>query len=349
VNKNLDALRALAVLLVVLGHGAAFFDALGPYGPFHLVALGALGVLLFFVHTSLVLMQSLEREPGAASFLVRRAFRIYPLAIVVILLIAVFRIPQASISAHHFAGFSPDFGDMVSNLSLTTNFSLRAPILGPTWSLSYELQMYVFLPFVFLFARTLWRASVVFLASLALAMVGRHYSATTNLSFFAPCFMSGVLAYQVGKRILPVLPAFCWLLFMGGVSALYIAGGDSPYKDYGLCLALGLAIPCFWQIRSLALTRASHYVAKYSYGIYLTHFAALYFAFDRLAAQPLALRIAMFVGLATALPMAFYHAIEEPCVRLGKRITQKRSVAQPLQSADAPQVFAECFPETTAS
>jgi peptidoglycan/LPS O-acetylase OafA/YrhL len=44
--------------------------------------IGLLGVSLFFVHTTLVLMWSLERDPHPLRFDVRRAFRIYPLWLV---------------------------------------------------------------------------------------------------------------------------------------------------------------------------------------------------------------------------------------------------------------------------
>jgi hypothetical protein len=39
----------------------------------------------------------------------------------------------------------------------------------------------------------------------------------------------------------------------------------------------------------------------------------------------------VFVGIAVALPVGFYHAIEELFVRLGKRITRKRPVVPKFQ------------------
>ena len=63
-KPNLDFLRALAVLLVLTAHIAGYTIRTNPVS----FAMGQLGVMLFFVHTSLVLMQSLERQQldGAA-------------------------------------------------------------------------------------------------------------------------------------------------------------------------------------------------------------------------------------------------------------------------------------------
>ena len=52
--------------------------------------IGTFGVLIFFVHTSLVLMYSMERsdmrgEALFANFYIRRIFRIYPLSVLAVL------------------------------------------------------------------------------------------------------------------------------------------------------------------------------------------------------------------------------------------------------------------------
>src|SRR5579863_2076322 len=71
---NLDFLRAVAVGLVFTGHLLATMRIRGAGD------LGHFGVLLFFVHTSLVLMMSMERLGLSGrnlyvSFAVRRIFR----------------------------------------------------------------------------------------------------------------------------------------------------------------------------------------------------------------------------------------------------------------------------------
>jgi peptidoglycan/LPS O-acetylase OafA/YrhL len=76
----------------------------------------------------------------------------------------------------------------------------------------------------------------------------------------------------------------------------------------------------FLQISSRWLVVASHLIAKYSYGIYLTHFFSIWFAFERLGYLPTIEKISLFAVLVTGLPVIFYHALEEPMTRLGKRV-----------------------------
>ena len=82
-STNLDFLRAVAVLLVFCSHLYDISTGKGAEWTF-VWHLGQLGVLMFFVHTCLVLMCSLERSSVQgwrmfASFYIRRAFRLYPL------------------------------------------------------------------------------------------------------------------------------------------------------------------------------------------------------------------------------------------------------------------------------
>ena len=86
---NLDLLRSVAVGLVFVGHmmGMMRIRGLGDVGHF--------GVLLFFVHTSLVLMLSMGRLGLSGgrlytAFMVRRIFRIYPLSVLTVLLVVAF-------------------------------------------------------------------------------------------------------------------------------------------------------------------------------------------------------------------------------------------------------------------
>src|SRR5262245_27786979 len=120
-SPNLDFVRANAILMVVVFHVLGFFG-IKQAGRFDLEAMGHLGVLIFFVHTCLVLMFSLERQLARfgrrnffLAFMVRRCFRIYPLSLLTVALIAVFKLPLAG---HPWSmHWSPMSGrDILSNL-----------------------------------------------------------------------------------------------------------------------------------------------------------------------------------------------------------------------------------------
>jgi peptidoglycan/LPS O-acetylase OafA/YrhL len=328
-NANLDFLRSFAVLCVVFGHLTHFFNV-DQAGLIPLGGLGALGVRIFFVHTALVLMFSLERDAAKFKilfipFMVRRCFRIYPLAMAVILIISGFHIPQAALSAGYFTGWKFDGGDLLANLFLVQNLSFRVPILGPIWSLSYELEMYLFLPLIFLIlrnVRSLWRFAGFIALLLACSFEVAQRSTTPNVASYVPCFLAGIVAYQLRRYDSYKLPASIWPVFVIGIGLAYLSSSLTRIDTLCACFLLGLAIPAFTTLTSRWITIASKLIAKYSYGIYLTHFFAIWFAFEKLSAAPFLSRILVFLTLASTLPVLFYHSIEEPMVRAGKKVAQ---------------------------
>jgi peptidoglycan/LPS O-acetylase OafA/YrhL len=86
--------------------------------------LGRFGVLLFFVHTSLVLMLSMRRLGLAGlrlytTFMVRRIFRIYPLSILTVALVIAFHIPFAPWFSGAMGAYAwPGWLELLSNLTL---------------------------------------------------------------------------------------------------------------------------------------------------------------------------------------------------------------------------------------
>ena len=68
----------------------------------------------------------------------------------------------------------------------------------------------------------------------------------------------------------------------------------------------------------------SRLIAKYSYGIYLTHFFCIWLTFDPLHdVLPRAVRPLLFAALVALLPIAFYHLTEEPLTQFGKRVAKR--------------------------
>jgi len=347
-NSNLDFLRSFAVLLVFFGH-LSFFHQLIAVGPLNLRLMGTLGVTLFFVHTALVLMLSLERQQKDQgdnrlfmSFMIRRCFRIYPLSIAAVVLVVAFHLPLAVVSYWHFGGIKPDGADIFSNLFLVQNFSSRISILGPMWSLPLEMDMYVFLPWLYLLLRpnrSIRRIAFGWIIAVASGLIYMHYINNSSFLGFVPCFLAGVLAYQLQRsNYRRRLPALLWPLVVAMLAAFFLVDGLGEHwvKKWTTCLFLGLAVPFFSRISSPWLVVPSHFIAKYSYGIYLTHFFCILFAFERLGKLPALVKISVFVALAVGLPVLFYHLLEEPMIRFGKRVAKSYARATRSSTSVAP-------------
>ena len=113
---NLDILRSLAVLLVLVSHTLLYSGHFGWCG-----WMGLTGVSIFFVHTSLVLMWSLERDPHTGRFYIRRAFRIYPLWLVILTLTLLAKLPISPVHAPQFSYYAAPLREIVSNYFLAFN------------------------------------------------------------------------------------------------------------------------------------------------------------------------------------------------------------------------------------
>ena len=73
--------------------------------------------------------------------------------------------------------------------------------------------------------------------------------------------------------------------------------------------------------RPPSFTKSAGLVARYSYGIYLSHVPLIWLCFQRLTGLPVAGRWALFVALICVVPVVLYHAIEQPMIRVGKALS----------------------------
>jgi peptidoglycan/LPS O-acetylase OafA/YrhL len=334
---NLDILRSVAVSLVLLDHVLETISAAHPARQFHPYdwCAGRLGVLMFFVHTSLVLNFSMARLRAGGlnllrSFLLRRAFRLYPLSILCVLLVVTLRVPDMP--------FHPEFvwhgwANLVSNLALTMNLTFSLPVLGPLWSLPIEAQMYVALPLIYILlgpTRSPWVAGALWLVSCGLAWIQPHYSDRLNVIGYAPCFMSGVLAYTLSGRCGTRVAAMLWGPFLGIAllgfaltQKFVVAGVYNRPLGWLFCLALGLAIPLFRDSGARTANFMAAHLARYSYGIYLFHCIALWLGYAVLARWPESVQWTVAGAVVLFMSVASYHWLEKPAIDLGARLARK--------------------------
>jgi peptidoglycan/LPS O-acetylase OafA/YrhL len=344
-SRNLDMLRSFAVLLVVGFHLAKFFN--WHFDTLRVTDFGMLGVMLFFVHTTLVLMFSLERQRAASSaslvvpFMVRRCFRIYPLAILLVMFTFLFHIPS-DLQFGRFNLLHQSVGNILANLLLIQNVTREKANPGILWSLPLELQMYLALPALFLFASrvkslwaliafwwsavALWFALGLSTGMLPLSEGGIRSPAEALLKFtrFAPCFLPGIVAYKLWRRP-RFLPAPAWPVFLALCcpAFLWLAGSQPIETGWFICFAIGLGVCFFREMHENPLTRLTKRIARYSYGIYLFHYLAIWIGFAVCRSLNVGLQTVIFGAVLVSLSVLLYHTVEAPMIAAGVTVSQK--------------------------
>jgi len=329
--RNLDLLRALAVLCVFAAH---LTDSLGFVNP---GSLGRFGVVLFFVHTSFVLMYSLKRLDHSdkvnstwhlcAVFFIRRFFRIYPLAIFVVLLTLTFRIPINPLDVWYWVGSKA----LLANIALVQNVTYSANVLAVLWSLPLEVQMYLMLPFAYLFLRKRPYASIgLWVVSLLLAFASYHASTRLSVFLFGPCFTSGLIAFDLIERIPRKLPSW---FFLPALIAIVLAfrpldnvplnlSGKLPLA-WGLSLLVGLLIAGCQDGQWRGIHSVAHWVAEHSYSIYLSHSPIFWLCLNVMRNSPWVVKLLLLAVLSVFVPMVLYRFIEKPLMDKGAQLASR--------------------------
>lgn len=280
--RNIQALRALAVTAVVLGHLQPLAEQIHPALAW--VGLGRAGVDLFFVISGFIMVYTTERAPlSAGAFALRRMVRIVPLYWLVTA--GVFLI--ALIAPKLLGASRPDPAWLLKSLCFipfdkgdgSTN-----PLIPVGWTLNYEMFFYTCLALALFMHRGAARYIVVagFVAALGLVGFGLKFDGVLLNFYTRPIlieFALGILlgllfgrlprlsptAAQYGKVVLGALVA---LLATSGVAhaegqRVLVAGASS------LCI-VGTALTLERNGRFVR-SRLVLLVGDASYAIYLTH------------------------------------------------------------------------------
>jgi peptidoglycan/LPS O-acetylase OafA/YrhL len=348
---QLDGLRALAVLAVLLSHFGGSDNLIAQMLPW-----GAMGVRLFFVLsgfliTGILLQCRNKKIAGQASggqllgkFYTRRFLRIFPVYYALLIAITLLNIrPVRELFWWHLT--------YLSNF----HFALLGGFQGPGshfWSLAVEEQFYLVWPWLILFTPQRW------LVPLNVAMV-----------VLAVGFRSIGVWLGYNNLALQILPIGCLdALGMGSLLAVLTTGGrtwSQPAQRFasisfwcGLSLsaflsladrvALGRNLEVAWQVFGLALIfvalvawgaqgmsgwvgkflgwRPLVYIGKISYGMYLYHafmpvVGPRLFGFLGLPAFYQRFDGTLNTALTIALASASWHFFEAPINRLKERFS----------------------------
>jgi peptidoglycan/LPS O-acetylase OafA/YrhL len=147
---ELDALRGLAALAVVLFHYSRYFTDIGTYGQYTFLSWfqhGDLGVHLFFIISGFVIFMSLEKSARPKDFLIARFSRLYPTYWTCVILTYIV------ITTTPFFTEKISFPDMLINLTMLQHWLMVKDVDGVYWTLAIELCFYSLILIIFLFKK----------------------------------------------------------------------------------------------------------------------------------------------------------------------------------------------------
>lgn len=350
-RADIQGLRALAVILVILAHAK-----------FSLFRGGYIGVDVFFVISGFVITGLLLRQPegqvfrNLGTFYARRIRRILPAATVT--LIATMAAAFAVIGPFNAQPLLTDvrwaslFGANFRFISVGTDYfaqGLPQSLITHFWSLAVEEQFYFVFPLVLFVSLSIFGlrrhrvALGVFLTSLVAASAVWSVMQTNNnpvVAYFSPFTRFWELGVGALLAVLPVATIFertprvlrvtaTWIS-LGGVLATAMLLTDASavpgwltwwaVAPTGVLLLLG-GDQVRWSVSGLLSLRPVTYVGDISYSLYLFHFAWLntpvqyaLLNYSHEATLSLTSRLAQIAG-ALGCAIISYHVIENPIRR----------------------------------
>ncbi|MEI5664943.1 acyltransferase [Bosea sp. CCNWLW174] len=353
---NLDALRAIAALAVMVEHmfGDLIRQVPSAAGPMSTLArslvdtlsLGRFGVALFFLVSGFVVPFSIDGERPLRHFAISRLFRLYPafwLAVAVL------------VATGWLSGEMPGTAPVLANLTMAPPL-FRQPWLSPIhWTLFVELLFYCLVALLFA-AGALRQVGILLALSLALiaatvlpVQLRVHGFANLPVQYLGlhlSFLLLGLLLrlWLVERRRGAGLAALVLVLAqLAGVLSIApfsLTRGDNFVMEglrpvlaaYLLALVVFLATIRLEWLRCVLLAR----IGLTSYSMYLFHGAvnALVYRVRPLTGELGDIAtILVCAGLTLAISWLVYRTVERPMIALGRRIASPRSVSSSQAAA----------------
>ncbi|NGZ88046.1 acyltransferase family protein [Duganella aceris] len=370
----IDAMRGLAVLLVIMQHALRNIETHGAMGSnrpllglLHEIVLNSSGVQLFFVISALTLCLSARgrvSEPNAhTNFFIRRVFRIAPMAYVAFFVYALLPAMRGKMTL--------DPSEAVATLVFVNGWNptwISHSLIPGGWSIAAEMMFYVLFPALVLIVTNQRKAVIAIGVCMAIALLGEEW-----------------LLASTPPEHLPMMKwfAYCWLpsqmpVFLMGFLLFFILFGaqaariEKVFSNQRNCMLLAVvcttgllgtsflpeAIKHHW-IQSVffmglitlakfaykpVLTHAFlRFAGKISFSAYLVHFYVLsvvaiglnVLGLNRLPANVYyVLLVAVGVAITFAISAFTYKYIETPGQNLGKKLIERLRPRQPLAPSE---------------
>ncbi len=355
-SQSLQAVRALACLLVVFFHVDDSIFGLPKYWPDHpfgrLFSFGHAGVEVFFVLSGYIIFAAHRRDVGLAGrfngFLWKRVRRIYPVYWVVLLAL----LPVYLLVPSLGGGANTGACVLANSLMLMRVCGHGEAVLGVSWTLFHEVLFYAVFSLLILNERLGRLVLGAWLAgSLAALLVGPAALPDGLAFLLSPLhllFGLGIAAASLGQARTIARP---WLLLAAGLAVFLGSGAeeillgrlghDARSLLYGLGAAMAMLAAVTLERRgSLRIPRPLARLGDASYSVYLVHQVAMS-ALAKVALVVVA-RIAVpegaiflgLVALSVGCGIAYHLFVEVPLLALvGRRVTAAAAAGASIPEA----------------
>lgn len=281
---SIQLLRAIAALLVVLFHAQLAMSAQFASPAFasetYLFAFGAVGVHIFFVISGFIMVYTTrtDRNFSAREFLRRRILRIYPMYWVCAALYLV---------GHYLLGrpYVLSGSDILGALALFPDNA--SAIIGPAWTLSFEMFFYLCFGVAMKFGPT--RGLIILGCAFTISItagfffpadgaLGHLVTNSLLLEFIAGAVIGWLLTTgRLPKRGGPIAVLFALALFAAGIAAGY--DRLPSVAMWGIPSTLLVAGAVIWET-SHGFTKGLRWLSHFgnsSYVLYLIHLLVITF------------------------------------------------------------------------
>ena len=355
-HNNFDALRLLAALMVVHGHG---WDLTGAPAsglwnlPFHRV-----GLDIFFSISGYLVTGSWERGPAFTEFLLKRSLRIFPGLVACVVLTAFVLGPIATTETlpRYFA----DGGLLyLTNIALLLQLHLpgvfthtpeNAAVNGSLWSLAPEFCCYLTVPALALLRGRARLAALAVLATVAGAISVAVFAGTlpmlplvwhadpkyalAEVPFFAMGGFYCLLERHMAARAAPDAiwrPDLCLgFLVLNDCVSTWFGWWNLPVE----WLTLPYMVICFGRMALPVVRRAGRF-GDASYGTYLYAYPIQKLVLVLVPRDPYP--VVTCAALSLLAGLASWHLVERPAQRRGQRVVRARLAARSSRRDDAQQ------------
>src|SRR6218665_3210372 len=281
---ELDALRGIAALFVVLFHYSLHYKELPVFSIFRF---GITGVDLFFLISGFVIFQSISAVKSGTEFLINRLTRLYPTywVAVTFTFFVIFFTNRVVLGYN----YSPQWGDYWCNMTMFQYYIGVDDLDGPYWTMITEMVFYLIM-FVLLVTRLIRFTIPLFILMLASTVIVSwfykdsggefywDYKFNFPLSQYLPLFFGGIAFYKITVEKTRqwryyLLIVICYLtqyMFYEYVGRL---NGFISHAEYKLILAIYFTLFFLFAFGKLKwlVNPVTVFLGKISFPLYLIH------------------------------------------------------------------------------